>query len=162
MFLKFNWCLVIVDYIYILYTSLKLITPLILWKDIHIGSQANETLLYIVTDWYMSGVHGTLLEKQSKFPRYNMKCRGKPYTAWNLPHSITFSPLNFMLYRRKSISFGTGYIVYTFPVVWCGIFWANEKSSQLKIWSGGSMVLWKLYLLELWTLYTPFSGQKLL
>ena len=43
-----------------------------------------------------------LLEKQSKFPRFNMKCRGK-----HDPQSITFSPLHFMLYRGKSISFGT-------------------------------------------------------
>ena len=32
----------------------------------------------------------TLLEKQSKFPRYNMKCRGKHDTIWNIPRSITF------------------------------------------------------------------------
>ena len=49
----------------------------------------------------------TLLEKQSKFPRYNMKCRGKPNTTWTIPHSITFPPLHFMLYRGKSITFGT-------------------------------------------------------
>ena len=48
-----------------------------------------------------------LLEKQSKFPRYNMKCRGKPDTTWNIPRSFTFSPLHFMLYRGKSITFGT-------------------------------------------------------
>ena len=51
----------------------------------------------------------TLLEKQSKFPRYNMKCRGKPVPTWNIPRSITFSPLHFMLYRGKSIIFGTVY-----------------------------------------------------
>ena len=39
----------------------------------------------------------TLLEKQSKFPRYNMKCRGKHDTIWNIPRSITFSMLHFML-----------------------------------------------------------------
>ena len=26
----------------------------------------------------------TLLEKQSKFPRKNMKCRGKPDTTWTI------------------------------------------------------------------------------
>ena len=41
-----------------------------------------------------------------------MKCRGKQDTTWNIPRSITFSPLHFMLDRRKSISFGTLY--YTF------------------------------------------------
>ena len=46
-----------------------------------------------------------------KFPRYSMKCRGKPDTTWNIPHSITFSPLHFMLYRRKSISFWTVYSI---------------------------------------------------
>ena len=46
-------------------------------------------------------------EKQSKFPRYNIKCRGKPDTTWNIPRGITFSLLHFILYRGKSISFGT-------------------------------------------------------
>ena len=54
----------------------------------------------------------TLLEKESKFPRYNMKCWGNPNTAWTIPRSVTFSPLHFMLYRRKLITFGT---VYTVP-----------------------------------------------
>ena len=49
----------------------------------------------------------TLLEKQSKFPRYNMKCRGKPDTTLTIPCSITFSPLQSMLYRGKSIIFRT-------------------------------------------------------
>ena len=49
----------------------------------------------------------TLLEKQFKFPRYNMKCWGNPNTAWTIPRSATFSPLHFMLYRRKLITFGT-------------------------------------------------------
>ena len=52
-------------------------------------------------------IYCTLLEKQSKFPRYNMKCRGKHDSTLNIPRSITFSPLHFMLYRGKSISFGT-------------------------------------------------------
>ena len=55
-----------------------------------------------IIDWC-----GTLLEKQSKFPRWNMKCRGKLDTIWTIPRSITLSPLHFMLYRRKWISFGT-------------------------------------------------------
>ena len=40
----------------------------------------------------------TMLEKQSKFPWYNIKCRGKQDTTWNILCSITFSPLHFMLY----------------------------------------------------------------
>ena len=50
-----------------------------------------------------------LLEKQSKFPWYNMKWRGKrdTRTTRNIPRCITFSPLHFMLFRGKSISFGT-------------------------------------------------------
>ena len=36
-----------------------------------------------------------------------MKCSGKHDTTWTIPRSITFSPLHFMLYRGKSISFGT-------------------------------------------------------
>ena len=52
-----------------------------------------------------------LLEKQSKFPQYNMKWRGKPDTTWNILRSITFSLLHFMFNRGKSISFGTVYKV---------------------------------------------------
>ena len=33
--------------------------------------------------------HAALLEKQSKFPRYKMKCRGKPDTTWNIPRYIS-------------------------------------------------------------------------
>ena len=33
----------------------------------------------------------TLLEKQSKFPRYNMKFRGKHDNTWNIQRIITFS-----------------------------------------------------------------------
>ena len=36
-----------------------------------------------------------------------MKCRGKRDTTWNIQRSIAFSPLHFMLYRRKSITFWT-------------------------------------------------------
>ena len=37
------------------------------------------------------GRGGTLLEKQSKFLRYNMKCRGKRDTTLKIPRSIRFS-----------------------------------------------------------------------
>ena len=57
----------------------------------------NQILLYEFT--------GTLSKKLSIFPRYNIKCRGKRDTTWNIPRSITFSPLHFMLYRGKSIFF---------------------------------------------------------
>ena len=54
-------------------------------------------------------IYCTLLERQSRFPRYtgNMNCRGKPDTTWTISRSITFSPLFFMLYRGKSITFVT-------------------------------------------------------
>ena len=48
-----------------------------------------------------------LLEKQSKFPRYNMKYRGKRDTSWTILRSITFSLLHFKLYRGQSITFRT-------------------------------------------------------
>ena len=51
--------------------------------------------------------HTTLLQKLSQFPRYNMKYRGKRDTTLNIPRSITFFLLHFLLYRGKSISFGT-------------------------------------------------------
>ena len=34
-----------------------------------------------------------------------MKCRGKRDTAGNIPRGITFSPLQFTIYRGKSIFF---------------------------------------------------------
>ena len=40
--------------------------------------------------WFMSGfcdIKTTLLKNQSKFPRYNMKCRGIPDTTWIIPRS---------------------------------------------------------------------------
>ena len=54
---------------------------------------------------YITKIFDTLLEKQSKFPRYNMKRRGKRDATWNIPQSIRFSPLHFMLYRGKSFTF---------------------------------------------------------
>ena len=42
-------------------------------------------------------------KRNPKFSRYNMKCRGKPNTTWNIPRSIMFSPLYFMFNRGKSI-----------------------------------------------------------
>ena len=61
-----------------------------------------------------------------------MKCRGKRDTPWNIPRSIWFTPLHFMLYRGKSITLGTVYYCtttsdcmllvksgkYTFPYSW--------------------------------------------
>ena len=41
-----------------------------------------------------------------------MKSRGKRDTAWNIPSSITFSPLHFMLHRGKPITFVTVYTTY--------------------------------------------------
>ena len=55
-------------------------------------------------------LYRTLLEeRQSQIPQYNMKCRGTPDTTWNIPRSITFSLLHFMLYCGKLIIFGTVY-----------------------------------------------------
>ena len=75
------------------------------WRDRDSPSSSNKTICWC-----------TLLEKQSKFPRYNIKCRVKPDTSttWNIPRSITFFPLHFMLYRGKSLSFGT---VYTYSLM---------------------------------------------
>ena len=39
-----------------------------------------------------------------------MKCSGKHDTTWNIPRSIKFFPLHFMLYRGMSISFGTVWV----------------------------------------------------
>ena len=65
------------------------------------SSVASEGHLALST--VSESISSTLLEKQLKFPRYNMKCRGKPDTTWTIPRSITFSLLHFMLYRKKSI-----------------------------------------------------------
>ena len=44
-----------------------------------------------------------------------MKCSGEQDTTRNIPRSITLSPLHFMSYRGKFISFGT---VYSTAVSW--------------------------------------------
>ena len=44
----------------------------------------------------------TLLEKQSKYPWYNMKWRGIPDTTWTIPRTITFSPLHILCYIAES------------------------------------------------------------
>ena len=54
---------------------------------------------------------GTLSKKQSKFPRYNAKCRErKQDTTRNIPQSISFSPLHFAIHLGKLISFGTVHV----------------------------------------------------
>ena len=37
-------------------------------------------------------LHGTLSKKLSKFSRYNMKCRGKRDTTWNIPRVVSRFP----------------------------------------------------------------------
>ena len=53
----------------------------------------------------------TLSENQSKFPRYNMKCRGKhDTTVHEIFRVVSRLPRNiscYTVYRGKSISFGT-------------------------------------------------------
>ena len=81
----------------------------------------------------------TLLEKQSKQPRFNMKCRGKPDTTWNIPRSITFSPLQFMSYREKSISVGTVHLEFLrlisvhFLQTFC--FYVPKYTQTMLLWS---------------------------
>ena len=54
-----------------------------------------------------------LLEKYSKFPRYNIKSRGKRDTTWNIPRSITLELyffLNFVIYvTSKGLSISIPY-----------------------------------------------------
>ena len=78
----------------------------------HLKLYYNSSTIRNMSQWRFffilaSSKRTALLEKQPKFPRYNMKCRGKPDTTWNIPRSITFSPLHFMLYHGKSITFVT-------------------------------------------------------
>ena len=49
----------------------------------------------------------SLSKKLSKFSRYNTKRRGKRDTTRNIPRSISFSMLHFMIYIVKLITFGT-------------------------------------------------------
>ena len=61
----------------------------------------------LVNDWLQCHGWDVILytvQKVIKFPRYNTKCRGKGYTARNIPRSISFSPLHFVLYLGKSIT----------------------------------------------------------
>ena len=39
------------------------------------------------------------------------------YTTLNIPRSIMFGPLHFMLYRGKSISFGAVYTVRSLTII---------------------------------------------
>ena len=44
-----------------------------------------------------------------------MKLKGKRDNAWNIPRIISFFPQHFMLYRGKSTTFGTVYLMTRFP-----------------------------------------------
>ena len=62
--------------------------------------------------YYFGGLYYyTLFEKQSKFPRYYIKCRGKPDTTVLEIFRVVsrFPPLHFMSYRGESITVGTVY-----------------------------------------------------
>ena len=50
----------------------------------------------------MASFTSTLLEKQSKFPRYNMKCGGKPVTTCNIPRIVSCFPRYFSCYIAES------------------------------------------------------------
>ena len=83
-----------------------------------------------------------LLEKQSKFPRYNMKCRGKRDTTWNIPRNITFSPLHFMLYRGQLITFGS--VDKIFKVSWKNLKVIKvEQNIKNKFESGAKLGLYR-------------------
>ena len=47
------------------------------------------------------------VQKVKQIPRYNTKCRGNQDNTRNIPRSISLSPLHFVLYLGKSMSFGT-------------------------------------------------------
>ena len=64
-----------------------------------------------------------------KFLRYNMKCLGKRDTIWNIPRSIMFSPLHFMLYRGKWNTFGTVYS-QGLTYVSVGLYWLHPTCTQ--------------------------------
>ena len=78
-----------------------------------------------------------------------MKCRGKHDTTWNIPLSITFSPLHFMLYRGKAIIFGT---------VWSRLYHPAISVSLLLRFFGpkSTILVWIFYhrhLLPYWKIY---------
>ena len=47
------------------------------------------------------------VQKVIQISEFNMKCRGKLDTTRNIPCSISISPLHFVIYLGKSITFGT-------------------------------------------------------
>ena len=59
----------------------------------------------------------------------NMKCLGKRDTIWNIPRSIMFSPLHFMLYRGKWNTFGTVYS-QGLTYVSVGLYWLHPTCTQ--------------------------------
>ena len=98
--------------------------PVTLYKRVTVSNSLRSLMTKEQWEWFplfheVTGVssrqtHGltsqavdALLENQSEYPRYNIKCLGKRDTKWTFPRCITFSPLHFMLYRGKSITCGT-------------------------------------------------------
>ena len=62
-------------------------------------------------------------------PRYNTKCRGKQDATRNIPRNISVSPLHFMLYFGKSITFGQCNIIHTCRnITLTSRFWENKLS----------------------------------
>ena len=60
--------------------------------------------LIIVTKSIVNTSHYSLAKKESKFPRNNLKCRGKRDTTWNIPRCIISCSI---AENRKSTTFGT-------------------------------------------------------
>ena len=67
----------------------------------------HENTIWSMYHWFQEESNLHCPRSNPNFPRYNIKCSGKHDTTWNIPRCITFFPLHFMLYREKSISFGT-------------------------------------------------------
>ena len=65
---------------------------------------AGIVLLIIVTKSIVNTSHYSLAKKESKFPRNNLKCRGKRDTTWNIPRCIISCSI---AENRKSTTFGT-------------------------------------------------------
>ena len=61
-----------------------------------------------IFEWHFSWIYSivyntcTLLAEQSKFPRYNMKCRGKRDTTWNITRNVSRFPRYISSYISES------------------------------------------------------------
>ena len=97
------------------------------------------------------------VRKVIQFPRYNMKYRGKRDTTGNIPRSISFSPLHFILYRGKPITFGTVYTCLAMDVCEKGLSSSSKGMAAVVVvgMAGGLQNRFPVYTVYYCAIYCP-------